>query len=88
MIVVRGMSLYFIHFTGASDSYPDLEGVELADDAAARDYAVEDARYLMREGFAAPADWPLWRVEVVDETGRRLLALAFSDLAESHGRVH
>ena len=82
------MPLYFIHFASADASYEDLEGVELADDAAACDYAVRDARYLMREGFAKPGEWLAWRVEVVNEAGRRLLARSFSELANAHGRMH
>ena len=79
------MSRYFIHFTSADDAYEDLEGIELADDTAARDCAVQDACHLMREGLARPAEWPAWRVEVVDESGRRLLVLSFSELAKAHG---
>ncbi len=79
------MSRYFIHFASADDSFEDVEGIELADDTAARDYAVQDACYLMREGFARPAEWSAWRVEVVDESGRRLLVLSFSELAKAHG---
>ena len=82
-----GMSRYFVHFTSADEFYEDLEGVELAGQAAARDYAVQDACYLMREGFARPAEWPAWRVEIVDESGRRLLVLSFAELANLHGRV-
>jgi hypothetical protein len=46
------MCLYFIHFTSADDRYEDLEGIELADDETAREYAVLDARYLMDEDAA------------------------------------
>ena len=84
---VREMSRYFVHFTNADEFYEDLEGVELAGHAAARDYAVRDACNLMREGFARPAERVAWKVEVVDESGRRLLALSFSELANLHGRV-
>ncbi len=82
------MPLYYIHFTSTDTLYEDLEGVELADDAAAREYAILDAQYLMDEGIARQGEWPAWRVEVVDEAGRRLLTLSFSDLASEQSRMH
>ncbi len=82
------MCLYFIHFTSADDSYEDLEGVDLADDQAACDYAILDARYLMDKGFAGRSDWPGWRVEVVDKTGRQVLALTFAEIGARQGRIH
>ena len=82
------MPLYYIHFTGPDGLYEDLEGVELADDAAAREYAILDAEYLMDEGIARPGERPVWRVEIVDEAGRRLLSLPFSDLTMERSRSH
>ncbi len=82
------MCLYFIHFTSADDRYEDLEGVDLPDDEAARDYAILDARYLMDEGFADRSDWPGWKVEVVDEVGQRLLSLTFAEIGAGRSRMH
>ena len=82
------MSLYYIHFTGTDGFYEDLEGVELADDAAAREYAILDAQYLMDEGLARYGEWSAWRVEVVNEAGRQVLTLSFSDLATERSRTH
>ena len=79
------MPLYFIHFSSPDALYEDLEGVELADDAAAHEYAILDARYLMDEGIARHDEWPLWRVEVINEAGRQLLNVSFAELA---GRAH
>ena len=79
------MPVYFIHFSNADQLYEDLEGVDLPDDAAAHQYAVLDARYLMDEGITPHCEWPVWRVEVVNEAGRQLLSLSFSDLvAQTH----
>ncbi len=79
------MSLYFIHFSSPDALFEDLEGVELADDAAAHEYAILDARYLMNEGIAPQGEWPGWRVEIVNEAGRQLLNLSFADLmAQTH----
>ena len=75
-----GLNRYFIHFTSADDSYEDVEGVDLADDVAAFEYAILDARYLMDEGFADRSDWPGWSVEVVDEAGQQLFALTFTEI--------
>ena len=75
------MAVYYIHFSSADQLYEDLEGVELADDAAAREYAILDAQYLMDEGIARHGEWPTWRVEVVNEAGGQLLSLSFADLA-------
>ncbi len=82
------MCLYFIHFTSADDRYEDLEGVDLPDDEAACDYAIQDTRYLMDEGFADPSDWPGWRVEVVDETGRQLLSRTFAEIEARQRPAH
>ena len=82
------MPMYFIHFTSADDRYEDLEGVDLPDDKAACDYAILDARYLMDEGFVDRSDWPGWRVEVADETGRQLLALTFAEIEAGRSRMH
>ncbi len=82
------MPIYYIHFTGVDELYQDLEGVELPDDAAAHEYAILDARYLMDERIAKPHEWSVWRVEVVNEVGRQLLNLSFADLAPARGRTH
>jgi len=82
------MSVYYIHFSSADSLYEDLEGVELADDAAAREYAILDAQYLMDEGLAPYHEWSVWRVEVLSEAGRQLLNLSFADLATERGRTH
>ena len=82
------MCLYFIHFTSADDRYEDLEGIDLPDDEAARNYAIQDARYLMDKGFAGSSDWPGWRVEVVDETGQQLLALTFVEIEARQRPAH
>ena len=82
------MPMYFIHFTSADDRYEDLEGVDLPDDAAAFEYAILDARYLMDEGFADRSDWPGWKVEAVDEAGRQLLALTFAEIEARQRPAH
>ena len=61
---------------------------DLPDDAAACDYAILDARYLMDEGFADRSDWPGWRVEAVNEAGRQLLALTFAEIEAGRSRMH
>ena len=82
------MPVYFIHFSSADQLYEDLEGVDLPDDAAAHEYAILDARYLMDEGIAKPHEWSVWKVEVVNEAGRQLLNLSFADLTPERGRIH
>jgi len=77
------MPRFFFHLRAARKTLMDCEGVALPDAAAAR----EQARLTVRD-FFQPAlgqvhpDWEGWSMEVVDERGRRVFAMAFADAAE------
>jgi uncharacterized protein DUF6894 len=57
----------------------DQEGVRLRDLDAARQYAIEDIRDLMRQ--KPEGDWTGWRVEITDLRGQKLLEVLFSEAA-------
>ena len=75
------MPLYFFHFTNGAHAIPDIEGLNFADIAAARDCAVDDARYLIEKNQVP--GWKRWRVEVTDEAGRALITIPFTDVWDS-----
>ena len=77
------MPRYFVEFTNGPHTLADSEGVELADLGAARECAIEDARFLIER--ARPPGWRRWRVEVLDEDGRILLTIPFSAIWEDRG---
>ncbi len=69
------MPRYTVCFTDSDRVLRD-EGVELADDAAARAFAAEAARELT-DCLVHGIDWDRWRVEVTDETGAFLFTIPF-----------
>lgn len=54
----------------------DDEGVRLRDLEAAREYALEDIRDLVKQ--RSDADWTDWWVEITDRARRKLLTVPFS----------
>ena len=80
---VSGVPRYFVEFTNGPHTLADTEGVELADLRAARECAIEDARFLIER--ARPPGWRRWRVEVLDEGGLILLTIPFSEIWEDRG---
>jgi hypothetical protein len=60
----------------------DPEGVHLADEAAARDYALESARELVCEDIKRGWLNLAHRIEVVDEERRPVLTATFGDAFE------
>ena len=77
------MPRYFVEFTNGAHTLADDEGVELADLGAARECAIEDARFLIER--ARPPGWRRWRVEVLDEGGLVLLTIPFSAVEDGGG---
>ena len=78
------MPLYYFHTTNGRRFFRDLEGVELRDLRAARDYAVEDARDVIRQNPLGDHAWADWTFEITDECDRYLLTVPFSE-AEDDG---
>jgi hypothetical protein len=75
------MSRFFFNFTDGERVFPDPEGAELADLAAARAEAIMNARALLRRRFRPGQQLAGWRVCVVDETGRERLSIPLSQAA-------
>jgi hypothetical protein len=67
------MSRYFFNFTDGQRVYPDPDGAELPDLAAARAEAIMNARALLRRRSSRSLAG--WRVCVIDETGRERLSI-------------
>jgi hypothetical protein len=59
------MPRYFFHFYDGLRSCPDVDGLELPNDAA----ACEEARLVARDLRSEPTD-RTWTLQVTDETGR------------------
>ena len=78
------MPRYFVEFTNGPHTLADTESVKLADLGAARECAIEDARFLIER--ARPPGWRRWRAEVLDEDGHILLTVPFSAVCEDSGR--
>ena len=77
------MPLYFFHFTNGAHAIPDLEGVELDSLATAREYAIEDARFVIDRHMVQ--GWRRWRVDVTDEAGETLFSVPFADVRDDDG---
>jgi len=73
------MPRFFFHVSDGSTVFIDDEAVELESVAAARDYAVRDARDLMCRDEEGDGNWSGWRILVRDEDGNDLLAVSFLD---------
>jgi hypothetical protein len=56
----------------------DPEGIELADEAAARKQAMDGVLDVQKTRFALTKNWAGWSVEVVDDRGNRVLLLPIS----------
>jgi hypothetical protein len=71
------MPRFFFHVADGQD-FPDHEGTELADVAAARDQAIMTAGAMLKDRGAAFWGEGEWRMVVVDENGATVCALRFS----------
>ena len=77
------MPFYYVHVIIGERIHKDLEGVDLPDEAAARDYAREDARDLLRH--IDPGDWGDCELVVFDGGGQ-LFSVPLLDVATSGAR--
>ena len=80
------MPLYFFHITNGTRAFRDLEGVDLPDVRAAHDYALADARDMMKRDRSGCEDWSVWTFEIVDEFGRYALTVPFSEAEDGGNR--
>jgi hypothetical protein len=81
----RTMPLFYFHTRGGAVEAEDLEGLELADAAAARATALRGARSIIASAVLE-GRLPLGeRIEVTDEAGRLVLTLPFADAVAGPG---
>lgn len=78
------MPLYYFHITNGREAFRDPEGVELRDLRAAHDYALADARDMIRENPLGGQAWAEWTFEITDACGRYVLTVPFAE-AEDDG---
>ena len=76
------MPRFFFHFYDHRHALRDDEGIDLADEPAARISAGEVAQALTIDLRDEIADWSAWRVEVVDARGRTVIILPFAEVLE------
>ncbi len=73
------MPNYNLRFTDGGRNLRE-EGILLADDRAARMFAVEAARQLMGR-IVAGTDWTQWRMDATDDAGRVVLSMPLAELS-------
>ncbi len=76
------MPRYFLHVREAGDLVEDPDGTEFPDEAAVRKEAVEAAREIMAEHIRKGLDVSGWSFEVVDEDGRPVMSVPFSEAVQ------
>ena len=77
------MPRYYFSFTNDRRRVPDREGEVLRDEAAAREYAIEDARYLIHHSTTGITVEDGWRVEVSDHHGHVLFNVSLAEVADT-----
>jgi hypothetical protein len=76
------MPRYFFHVHDGA-SFPDLEGTELPDLAAARREAVLSSAQLLTDNPDQFWDGEAWSMQVTDESGATLFVLQFAAMAHA-----
>lgn len=74
------MPRFFLHLRDSTGSLDDPDGVECADLDAARLEAVHGARSIIADDALSGAIDLSGRIEIANEAGEFLLAVAFSDV--------
>ena len=73
---------YFLHVREAGDLVEDPDGTDFPDEAAVRKEAIEAAREIMAEHIRKGLDVSSWSFEVVDEDGRLIMSVPFSEAVQ------
>jgi hypothetical protein len=70
------MPRYYFNIASKAEVFPDIEGVELTDDAVTHEYAL---RLISKTMLYDPEerDWRGWRVDVVDDRRRLVLTVLY-----------
>ncbi len=76
------MQRFFFHFYDGQHVLQDEDGLDLADEAAARASARKAAQALISDLREDITEWSAWRVEVANESGRTVAVLPFAKALE------
>lgn len=80
------MPMYYFHLRNG-ETITDVDGTDLADEAAARAHAAGVARELMfRRESMLQRDWAKWTMSVRDEAGRELFSFTLNDFGKGSTR--
>ena len=79
------MTHYYLHFRNGDEFTPDPEGIDLPSLDAAYDKARHAAKEMAGEMILTQGLLDARRFEIVDETGKMVLAVPFRDLMEVTG---
>ena len=74
---------FFFSFTNGQRRVRDYQGEALRDEAAAREHAIEDARYLLQHNRTGMTAEGGWQVEVSDHDGRVLFLIPFARVSDT-----
>jgi hypothetical protein len=80
MLPAVPMPRYFFNLTNRTHTVADLEGVELAGEAAAVEGARLFARDLAERKVMIERDWKGWAVAIADEQGRHVDSVPIAKL--------
>ena len=75
------MPTYFYRIKGTGYPRADVEGIDLADDEAARRQALAQARDLLSDAVAVEESEADFHIEVTDAQGRQVTTLSLKKLA-------
>jgi hypothetical protein len=73
------MAMFYFHIQTSDLLVEDLEGIDLADLAEAREEAFEAARNILAEAIRSGDDWADKAFVIADEQGRRLMSMPITD---------
>jgi hypothetical protein len=73
------MAMFYFHIQTGDLLVEDLEGIDLADLAEAREEAFEAARNILAEAIRSGDDWADKAFVIADEQGRRLISMPITD---------
>jgi hypothetical protein len=73
------MTMFYFHIQTSDLLVEDLEGIDLADLAEAREEAFEAARNILAEAIRSGDDWADKAFVIADKLGRRLMSMPITD---------
>jgi hypothetical protein len=76
------MPRFYFHLTNGHRTTHDSDGVELADQDAARREAIELAQDLLRDAEITQHVWSGWQVQILDGSRRVLSCISFDQVSK------